>query len=102
MTPDEVLALARKMHDDYERWAPDFGYATREDTRQFDPESPNGRLMLRVVSALIAEVEARTLERAAQVIVDGNYGWIEKEYFDSLAEEYQRRIRALKPGQGAA
>ena len=40
--------LARLFHDTYERLAPKFGYETREETKQFDPESPNGKLMIAV------------------------------------------------------
>lgn len=40
--------LARLFHDRYERLAPQFGYTTRPETRNFDPNSPNGRLMIEV------------------------------------------------------
>lgn len=40
--------LAELFHDTYERLAPSFGYETRVDTRVFDPESKNGRLMVAV------------------------------------------------------
>jgi hypothetical protein len=53
MTGVQVETLARAFHDAYERLAPDFGYETREETRQFDPESPNGRLMCAVVEAVV-------------------------------------------------
>jgi hypothetical protein len=45
--------VARLFHETYERLAPDFGYETRQDTRQFDPESANGRLMIAVCASLI-------------------------------------------------
>ncbi len=54
---------AKLFHDTYERLAPDFGYETREDTKEFDPESPNGKLMTAVVGEImqgylpISEVE---------------------------------------------
>lgn len=66
--------LARRFHDTYERLAPSFGYETRPDTKTFDPESPNGRLMTAVCgevqSALIAENAALRAEQddAVQVI----------------------------------
>lgn len=41
-------ALARRFHEAYERLAPSFGYETRTETRQFDPTTPNGRLMIAV------------------------------------------------------
>lgn len=43
---------AKEFHDVYERCAPEFGYETREDTKDFDPESPNGKLMIRVITEM--------------------------------------------------
>lgn len=50
MTSSEPLreAVALKFHEAYERLAPTFGYVTRSDTREFDPASPNGQLMIAV------------------------------------------------------
>lgn len=45
--------IARRFHDTYERLAPCYGYVTRPETREFDPKSPNGRLMIAVVESLI-------------------------------------------------
>jgi len=44
----EAEKLARLFHDTYERLAPEYGYETREDTKKFDPNSNNGRLMIAV------------------------------------------------------
>jgi len=49
-------ALARQFHDNYERLAPDFGYETREDTKAFDPESANGKLMTAVAGEIRKQV----------------------------------------------
>lgn len=46
-----ALEMAVFFHETYERLAPSFGYATREDTKQFDPSSNNGRLMQAVCAA---------------------------------------------------
>lgn len=56
-TPGE--ALARVFHDTYERLAPSFGYETREDTKQFDAATPNGRLMIAVCSEIITALALR-------------------------------------------
>ena len=48
--------LARKFHELYEELAPQFGYETRPDTRQFDPDSPNGKLVIAVCARLLEEV----------------------------------------------
>lgn len=69
MTPAEIVALAQRFHDEYEKNAPNFGYTTREDTRAFDITSPNGQLMVAVVQAVmvpaIRAAVARERERAA-------------------------------------
>ena len=59
--------VARQFHDAYERLAPSFGYETRPETRAFDPESPNGKLM----TAVCAELFAHGLEDVPAV---SNYG----------------------------
>ena len=62
-----ALALAIRFHEAYERLAPRFGYETRPETRNFDPQSQNGRLMVAVCREIIehnVEVEqlaAKTL-----------------------------------------
>lgn len=45
-------ALARKFHETYERLAPSFGYETRPETKAFDPNSPNGKLMIAVCNEI--------------------------------------------------
>lgn len=48
-----ALALAVKFHDVYERLAPRFGYETRPDTKKFNPDTPNGKLMIAVCAELL-------------------------------------------------
>jgi len=52
MSTNDTQALARAFHDAYERLAPNFGYETRKDTREFDPLSPNGMLMIAVMEVI--------------------------------------------------
>ena len=39
-------SMARRFHEIYESQSKAFGYTTRDDTKEFDPNSPNGRLMI--------------------------------------------------------
>lgn len=48
------LQLAVLFHDTYEGLAPSFGYETREDTKVFDKDSPNGKLMIAVCKTMLA------------------------------------------------
>ena len=50
-----AVELARKFHETYERLAPDYGYQTRDDTKQFDPHTANGRLMVAVCEVIKAD-----------------------------------------------
>jgi hypothetical protein len=45
--------LAILFHITYEQLAPQFGYETREETRQFDETSANGRLMIAVCDVVL-------------------------------------------------
>jgi hypothetical protein len=49
--------LAKLFHDTYERLAPQFGYVTREETREFNPDSPNGKLMIAVCAEIAAVLD---------------------------------------------
>ena len=54
-TPGSALELAMRFHEAYERLAPRFGYATKTETRKFDPQTPNGRLMIAVCREIIEQ-----------------------------------------------
>jgi hypothetical protein len=51
----EAYRLARRFHEFYEQSAPAFGYKTKEETKEFDPESANGRLMAWVCYEIVKE-----------------------------------------------
>jgi hypothetical protein len=51
-------SLARFFHETYENLAPSFGYETRPETREFNPESKNGRLMITVCGAILLRFNA--------------------------------------------
>lgn len=48
--------LARKFHRYYEELAPRYGYETRNDTKDFDPQSKNGKLMVAVCERILADL----------------------------------------------
>jgi len=51
----EAYRLAEKFHNLYEEASPQFGYETRKDTKKFDPNSNNGRLMAYVCYTIVQE-----------------------------------------------
>ncbi len=63
----EAIELAEKFHRLYEANAPVYGYKTRPETRNFDPDSPNGKLMIKVCEEIyldaLADKEAALAEK---------------------------------------
>lgn len=54
--------IAREFHEAYERLSPSFGYATRADTKQFDPDTPNGRLMIAVCEEVGNKIDKESFQ----------------------------------------
>ena len=67
----EAERMARQFHEAYERLAPSFNYQTRPNTREFSPDSDNGRLMIAVCAELLPAIHEQGrlagLEEAAKV-----------------------------------
>jgi len=69
--PMDALELAILFHHTYERLAPNVGYDTRVETRIFDPESPNGKLMVAVCAEILPLLKAeQALEPVAWIQPD--------------------------------
>ena len=58
----EVEKLAEFFHNTYEKLAPIYGYETRKDTKIFDKNSKNGRLMIAVINELKAKEQYKYTE----------------------------------------
>ena len=54
MTPEQ---LAKRFHEYYESLAPTFAYKTRTESREFDPESNNGMLMIEVCRLILEDLK---------------------------------------------
>lgn len=101
---DALIEEAKRLHDIYEELAPNFGYVTRLGTREFDPESPNGQLMIATVEKFLERSIYREICEAAEEFtfeggttiglhhtgkgynVSMGYGY---ESFDTLAEAFE-------------
>jgi len=75
---DEALALL--FHELYEKKAPEFGYKTKDETKAFDPESPNGKLMIAVAHEINKTVIKPAGERAAAYMLRNHH----KALYDAL------------------
>ncbi len=49
----EISQLTCLFHDTYEDFAKEYGYETRNDTKVFDMESPNGKTMYKTVEKIM-------------------------------------------------
>lgn len=51
----KAVRMAKRFHELYEEYAPLYGYETRKETRDFNEDSPNGKLMISVCEQLQKE-----------------------------------------------
>lgn len=52
----EILEITKKIHDTYEKLASEYTYETREDTKVFDINSNNGKLMYATVNEIVSPI----------------------------------------------
>ena len=52
----EILDITKKFHDTYEKLASEYTYETREDTKVFDINSNNGKLMYATVNEIVSSI----------------------------------------------
>ena len=52
----EILEITKKFHDMYEKLASEYTYETREDTKVFDINSNNGKLMYATVNEIVSSI----------------------------------------------
>lgn len=76
--------IAEEGHRIYERLAPKYGYETRPDTKEFNPDSPNGKLMIAVYGEIINKV----LDAAVEAVTDS------RDIYEAIEE-----INILRPNK---
>ena len=85
--------MARKFHEIYERLAPSLGYTTREDTRQFDSTSANGKLMTAVCAEMLHEYRMASADRFKPIMARRMTGKFHTPLrFCRLALDYMDRL----------
>lgn len=52
----EILEITKEFHDTYEKLASEYTYETREDTKVFDINSNNGKLMYATVNEIVSPI----------------------------------------------
>lgn len=63
----EILEIAKEFHDTYEKLASEYTYETREDTKVFDINSNNGKLMYATVNEIVSPILKENQELKKQV-----------------------------------
>lgn len=76
--------IAREFHEAYELLAPKYGYETREDTRRFNPDSSNGKLMIAVCQKVLSSY----LDKSYLQAFDDIETWLRKSASCFDAYEY--------------
>ena len=56
MNKEEILKITKKFHDTYEKLSKEYDYETRKETRVFDINSSNGKLMYATVNEVIKPI----------------------------------------------
>lgn len=74
----DLEETTRRFHNIYEQVAKEYGYKTREDTKELDFNSPNGMTMLKTVE-MITTPYLEEIERLENIIKEVRE-YIEKEY----------------------
>ena len=66
----DALELAKTFHDSYEKLAPDYNYETRPETKTFDENSINGKLMVAVCESVIEMLSGLNKTEEKELIKD--------------------------------
>jgi hypothetical protein len=83
------LELAKKFHELYEKNAPNYGYETRKETREFNEDTPNGKLMIAVCEQILASLPAPESGQQS----DEPLWYIEDHLYDYLIQQnYSKEI----------
>lgn len=63
----EILEITKNFHNTYEKLASEYAYKTREDTKVFDINSNNGKLMYATVNEIVSPILKENQELKKQL-----------------------------------
>ena len=63
----EILEITKNFHDTYEKLASEYAYKTREDTKVFNINSNNGKLMYATVNEIVSPILKENQELKKQL-----------------------------------
>ena len=96
----EILEITKKFHNTYEKLSKEYSYETREDTKVFDINSNNGKLMYATVNEIVSPILEENQELKSQ-LAGTTHCFDEEEHeklkkqLEELKEEKQEWINLL-------
>ena len=88
---EEIAEITKKFHDTYEKLSKDYDYETRKETRVFDINSSNGKLMYATVNEVIKPIleENQELKKHLKVPKTCSLKTLEdyKSYYEDTTRE---------------
>ena len=96
----EILEITKKFHNTYEKLSKEYRYETREDTKVFDINSNNGKLMYATVNEIVSPILEENQELKLQLkgtthCFDEEEHEKLKKQLEELKEEKQEWINLL-------
>ena len=64
---EEIFEITKQFHNTYERLSSEYGYETRKETRVFDENSSNGKLMFATVNEVVRPILEENQELKRQL-----------------------------------
>ena len=90
----EILEITKKFHDTYEKLAIEYTYETREDTKVFDINSNNGKLMYATVNEIVSPILEENQELKSQLA--GTTHCFDEEEHRKLKDEIKKLERIIE------
>lgn len=92
----EILEITKNFHDTYEKLASEYAYKTREDTKVFDINSNNGKLMYATVNEIVSPIlkENQELKESIEHLKKENKK--QKNILDEIYNHCESRINVCK------
>ena len=84
----EILEITKKFHDTYEKLASEYTYETREDTKVFDINSNNGKLMYATVNEIVSPILEENQELKSQL--KGTTHCFDEEEHEKLKKQLEK------------
>ena len=100
----ELEETTRRFHYIYEQVAKEYGYKTREDTKELDFNSPNGMTMLKTVEMIttpyleeINELQER-IDKAIEYIESNVLTYIDEDGLESITDKEENELIKILRG----